>query len=84
MNRIERRGYPRRRAPAVRALGQAHGLAFSVKPGVKPPPSLVNIYKELDADLGCPAPPTGCLIPWAQQGVMLLNAVLLGPRPRAD
>ena len=56
--------------------GQAHGLAFSVKPGVKPPPSLVNIYKELEADLGCPRPDTGCLIPWAQRGVMLLNTVL--------
>src|SRR5262249_491653 len=56
--------------------GQAHGLAFSVKPGVKPPPSLVNIYKELHADLGCARPETGCLIPWAEQGVMLLNAVL--------
>jgi len=56
--------------------GQAHGLAFSVKPGVKPPPSLVNIYKELEADLGCARPDHGCLIPWAQRGVMLLNTVL--------
>jgi uracil-DNA glycosylase len=56
--------------------GQAHGLAFSVKPGVKAPPSLVNIYKELNADLGCARPTTGCLVPWAQKGVMLLNAVL--------
>jgi uracil-DNA glycosylase len=56
--------------------GQAHGLAFSVKPGVKPPPSLVNIYKELEADLGCQRPVDGCLIPWARRGVMLLNTVL--------
>jgi uracil-DNA glycosylase len=56
--------------------GQAHGLAFSVKPGVKPPPSLVNIYKELHADVGCARPEGGCLIPWAHQGVMLLNTVL--------
>jgi uracil-DNA glycosylase len=56
--------------------GQAHGLAFSVKPGVKAPPSLVNIYKELEADVGCERPATGCLLPWTQQGVMLLNAVL--------
>jgi uracil-DNA glycosylase len=56
--------------------GQAHGLAFSVKPGIKPPPSLVNIFKELEADLDCPPPKTGCLLPWTQKGVMLLNAVL--------
>jgi uracil-DNA glycosylase len=56
--------------------GQAHGLAFSVKEGVKPPPSLVNIYKELEADLGCPRPASGCLIPWAKKGVLLLNTVL--------
>src|SRR4051812_47683065 len=56
--------------------GQAHGLAFSVKPGVKPPPSLVNIYKELEADLGCPRAESGCLIPWAQKGILLLNTVL--------
>ncbi len=56
--------------------GQAHGLSFSVKPGVKTPPSLRNIYKELEADLGCKIPNNGCLIPWAEQGVMLLNAVL--------
>jgi uracil-DNA glycosylase len=56
--------------------GQAHGLAFSVKPGVKPPPSLVNIYKELQVDLGHKPPNTGCLEPWARKGVMLLNAVL--------
>jgi uracil-DNA glycosylase len=56
--------------------GQAHGLAFSVRPGVRPPPSLVNIFKELHADLGCKIPNNGCLVPWAEQGVMLLNAVL--------
>lgn len=56
--------------------GQAHGLAFSVKPGVKPPPTLMNIFKELKADLGCAIPATGCLEPWARQGVLLLNACL--------
>lgn len=55
---------------------QAHGLAFSVPPGVKPPPSLVNIFKELHKDVGCRIPNNGCLIPWAEQGVLLLNAVL--------
>jgi uracil-DNA glycosylase len=56
--------------------GQAHGLCFSVKPGTKPPPSLVNIFKELHNDLGCKVPNNGYLVPWAEQGVMLLNAVL--------
>src|SRR5690242_8065686 len=56
--------------------GQAHGLAFSVRPGVKPPPSLMNIFKELQSDLGVPKPKDGSLIPWAKQGVLLLNAVL--------
>lgn len=56
--------------------GQAHGLCFSVPPGVRPPPSLVNIFKELHADLGHVAPDHGCLVPWAQQGVLLLNTVL--------
>jgi uracil-DNA glycosylase len=56
--------------------GQAHGLAFSVRPGVKPPPSLVNIFKELRDDLGGFVPDNGCLVPWADQGVLLLNAVL--------
>ncbi|HEX2973859.1 MAG TPA: uracil-DNA glycosylase, partial [Tepidisphaeraceae bacterium] len=56
---------------------QAHGLAFSVRPGVKPPPSLRNIFTELHNDLGLPIPKhNGCLIPWAQQGVLLLNTVL--------
>jgi uracil-DNA glycosylase len=56
--------------------GQAHGLSFSVPDLVKPPPSLVNIYKELHKDIGMPIPSTGNLLPWAQQGVLLLNAVL--------
>lgn len=56
--------------------GQAHGLAFSVGPGVKPPPSLVNIFKELREDLGCKVPNHGSLVPWAKQGVLLLNTVL--------
>lgn len=56
--------------------GQAHGLCFSVKPGVPPPPSLVNIYKELQSDLGIERPRHGFLEHWAQQGVLLLNSVL--------
>ena len=56
--------------------GQAHGLSFSVKPGVQPPPSLQNIYKELQSDLNCATPPHGYLVHWARQGVMLLNTVL--------
>ena len=56
--------------------GQAHGLSFSVRQGVAKPPSLRNIFKELHADLGVPVPETGDLIPWADQGVLLLNAVL--------
>ena len=56
--------------------GQAHGLAFSVRPGVKPPPSLMNIFRELKHDLGCRLPNNGYLVPWAQQGVLLLNTVL--------
>lgn len=56
--------------------GQAHGLCFSVKPGVPPPPSLVNIYKELQADLGIERPRHGFLEHWASQGVLLLNSVL--------
>jgi uracil-DNA glycosylase len=55
---------------------QAHGLAFSVRPGVRPPPSLVNIFKELESDLGCRIPNNGYLAPWAEQGVLLLNTVL--------
>jgi uracil-DNA glycosylase len=56
--------------------GQAHGLAFSVKPGQKVPPSLVNIYKELEADLGIPRTKNGFLEPWARQGVLMLNTSL--------
>lgn len=56
--------------------GQAHGLCFSVQPGVPMPPSLRNIFKELQRDLGVPMPDHGCLTPWARQGVLLLNAVL--------
>ena len=56
--------------------GQAHGLSFSVLPDVPPPPSLINIFKELRDDLGCFIPNNGCLEPWARQGVLLLNAVL--------
>ena len=55
---------------------QAHGLAFSVQEGVEIPPSLMNIYKELETDLGCYIPNNGCLIPWAKQGVLLLNTSL--------
>jgi uracil-DNA glycosylase len=72
--------------PAVRCVilgqdpyhgpGQAHGLAFSVQAGVRPPPSLVNIYKELESDLGLPRPASGDLTPWARQGVLLLNNTL--------
>lgn len=55
---------------------QAHGLCFSVKEGVKPPPSLMNIYQEIQNDTGIPKPSHGCLIPWTKQGVLLLNSVL--------
>jgi uracil-DNA glycosylase len=57
-------------------IGQAHGLSFSVKPGIEAPPSLVNIYKELEDDLGCYIPNNGYLVKWADQGVLLLNTVL--------
>lgn len=57
-------------------LGQAHGLAFSVKEGVKIPPSLQNIYKELNSDLGLAIPNTGYLKSWADEGIMLLNTTL--------
>lgn len=62
---------------------QAHGLCFSVLPGVQVPPSLVNIYKELEADLGIPRPRHGCLNHWAEQGVLLLNATLTVEQARA-
>ena len=56
--------------------GQAHGLCFSVQPDVVVPPSLKNIYKELQADLGCEIPNNGYLVKWAQQGILMLNTVL--------
>lgn len=56
--------------------GQAHGLCFSVPVGVPVPPSLDNVFKEIGRDLGLPRPDHGCLLPWAQRGVLLLNAVL--------
>jgi len=56
--------------------GQAHGLCFSVQPGVKVPPSLRNMYKELESDLGLPIPSHGHLTRWAEQGVLLLNTIL--------
>ncbi len=57
-------------------VGQAHGLSFSVQPGIKVPPSLVNIYKEIERGLGIPRASHGCLTSWSDQGVLLLNAVL--------
>lgn len=63
--------------------GQAHGLCFSVQPGVRIPPSLANIYKEMERDLGLPAPGHGFLDHWAQQGVLLLNSVLTVAEGRA-
>ena len=64
-------------------LGQAHGLCFSVKPGVAPPPSLVNIFKELQSDLGIRPATHGFLEHWAKQGVLLLNSVLTVEMGRA-
>lgn len=63
--------------------GEAHGLCFSVKAGVKIPPSLVNIYTELHDDLGLPVPESGDLTPWAEQGVLLLNSLLTVQAHRA-
>jgi uracil-DNA glycosylase len=63
--------------------GQAHGLCFSVRPGVPVPPSLENMFKELQRDLGLPRPDHGWLVPWARQGVLLLNAVLTVEEGRA-
>ena len=62
---------------------QAEGLCFSVKKGVQKPPSLVNIFKELQEDLGCPIPKEGSLIQWTKQGVLLLNAVLTVEKDKA-
>jgi len=64
--------------------GQAHGLSFSVQKGVPPPPSLINIFKELQNDIGMPIPSHGNLTHWAEQGVMLLNASLTVPGQRTD
>lgn len=63
--------------------GQAHGLCFSVRPEVPPPPSLENIFKEIHRDLGIPRPDHGCLTPWAERGVLLLNSVLTVEKSRA-
>ncbi|MFP6905279.1 MAG: uracil-DNA glycosylase [Verrucomicrobiota bacterium] len=63
--------------------GQANGLCFSVNPGVQPPPSLVNIFKELSSDLDCPIPRHGGLSHWAREGVLLLNATLTVEARRA-
>lgn len=63
--------------------GQAHGLSFSVLPGVPQPPSLVNILKEIESELGIAPPRHGCLTHWAEQGVLLLNATLTVERSRA-
>ncbi|MFN3202022.1 MAG: uracil-DNA glycosylase [Bradymonadia bacterium] len=57
-------------------VGQAHGLCFSVKPGIRVPPSLVNMYKEMESDLGIPRAKHGFLLNWAEQGVLMLNTVL--------
>ena len=62
---------------------QAHGLCFSVRPGVPVPPSLANIYAELQRDIGFVPPDHGCLVPWAERGVLLLNAVLTVEAGRA-
>lgn len=64
--------------------GQAHGLCFSVRPGVAPPPSLQNIFKELQSDMGLSAPHSGCLIPWAKEGVLMLNTTLTVRRGQAN
>jgi uracil-DNA glycosylase len=63
--------------------GQAHGLAFSVQDGVRVPPSLRNMFKEIETDLGLPPPATGNLEPWARQGVLLLNTALTVEQGRA-
>ena len=64
--------------------GQAHGLCFSVRPGVEPPPSLKNIFRELETDMGLEPPTSGCLTPWAQAGVLLLNTTLTVRRGQAN
>ena len=64
--------------------GQAHGLCFSVKEGIAPPPSLKNIFQELESDLGFPPPQNGTLTKWAQQGVLMLNTTLTVRRGQAN
>ena len=64
--------------------GQAHGMCFSVNPGIEIPPSLINIYHELETDCGCRMPNNGYLMPWAKQGVFLLNTVMTVERGRAN
>ena len=64
--------------------GQAHGLCFSVRPAVAPPTSLQNIFKELQSVMGLPAPHSGCLIPWAKEGVLMLNTTLTVRRGQAN
>lgn len=64
--------------------GQAHGMCFSVNPGIEIPPSLRNIYQELNRELGCRIPNNGYLMPWAKQGVFLLNTVMTVERGRAN
>lgn len=64
--------------------GQAHGLCFSVQPGVEPPPSLKNIFRELETDMGIDPPRSGCLTSWAEQGVLLLNTTLTVRRGQAN
>ena len=63
---------------------EAHGLAFSVNPDIRIPPSLCNIFKELETDMGCYFPDNGCLTPWAKQGVLLLNSVLTVRRGKSN
>ena len=63
---------------------QAHGMCFSVNPGIEIPPSLINIYRELETDCGCRMPNNGYLMPWAKQGVFLLNTVMTVERGRAN
>lgn len=65
-------------------LHQAHGMCFSVNPGIKIPPSLLNIYKELHDDIGCYIPNNGYLMPWAKQGVFLLNTVMTVEEGKAN
>ena len=65
-------------------LHQAHGMCFSVNPGIKIPPSLLNIYKELQDDIGCYIPNNGYLMPWAKQGVFLLNTVMTVEEGKAN